>query len=204
MSLNNISILELKELILKLYDLIKKEINLDINLNKKINYPYKEIINSLNLKRKFLVYICQKDIFGEYELCFNFPTVFTATVVSKDIKLFLYSYKDFIEVSNVMYQLKNALKISAIKKLQYIIERLIMVYDSYINKIDKELQRKDTEEIIYENENNNSLRKTSISPNEIKIIYKNVNNNANYSQYNNNFLTDLKNNILKINPKWRF
>ena len=199
LSLNNISILELKELIIKLYDLIKKEINLDINLNKKINYPYKEIINSLNLKRKFLVYTCQKDIFGEYELCFNFPTVFTATVVSKDIKLFLYSYKDFIETSNIMYQLKTSLKEAAIKKIQYIIERLIIVYDSYFNKIDKELQRKNTEE-LYESENllNNSLRKTSISPNEIKIIYKNVKNNANYSQYNNNLLTDLKNNILKL------
>ena len=201
MSLNNISILELKELIIKLYDLIKKEINLDINLNKKIKYPFQKIKDALNIKRKFIIYTCQKDIFGEYELYFNYPTVFTATVVSKDIKLFLYSYKNFTEVSNVMYQLKNALKISAIKKLQYIIERLIMVYDSYINKIDKELQRKDTEEIqdLYDNENN-TLRKTYIPPNEIKIIYKKVNNNGNYTQFNNNFLTDLKNNISKLIP----
>ena len=201
MSLNNISFLELRELILKLYDLIKKDINLDINLDKKIRHPFQKIKDYLNLKRKFLVYTCQKDSFGEYELYFNVPTVFTATVISKDIKLFLYSSKNFIEVSNIMHQLKTSLKESAIKKVQYIIERLVIVYDSYFNKIDKELDRKNTEELqdLYDNENllNNSLRKTYISPNEIKIIYKNVKNNANYSQYNNDLLTDLKNYIPK-------
>ena len=59
-------------------------------------HSYNVIKESLNLKRKFLIFTSEKGFYGDYELYFNMPSLFTGTVISKKIKLFLYSLYIFI------------------------------------------------------------------------------------------------------------
>ena len=84
-SINNQSINDLK-----LYDLIKKDAHMEKNLKDTISYAYNTIKKALNQKRKFLVFTSEKGLFGDYEKYFNIPFLFTATVYSKEVKLYLY------------------------------------------------------------------------------------------------------------------
>ena len=54
--INNSSILELKELIYKLYKLIKKDIKIDIQLKKNTIYSNELVKKAFDKKRKYLIY----------------------------------------------------------------------------------------------------------------------------------------------------
>ena len=196
-SINNSSILELKELIYKLYNLIQKDIKIDFTLKNNRIYSNEIINQSLNKKRKYLIYTCQRDIFGDYELYYQCPSIFTATVISKDVKLFSFPFKNYIEACKDISKLRNSLKESAKNKIQYIIERLANVYNSHFNEIEKEIKRKHSE-YLFEQEKfilsptRKNTSSISLSPDELKILYKNVKNTGNYKDYNNDLLNDLK------------
>ena len=197
-SINNSSILELKELIYKLYKLIKKDIKIEIQLKKNTIYSNELVKKAFDKKRKYLIYTSEKDLFGDYELYYKFPSIFTATIVSKDVKLFVFPFKNYFEACKEIHILKNALKESAMNKIQYVIERLVNTYNSYYTKIEKEILRKQNEFLV-DQANNSLIRKktSSISPDDLKIIYKNVKNNRNYKEYNNDLFNDLKRNGTK-------
>ena len=75
--------------------------------------------------------------------------------------------------------LKNSLKESALNKVQYIIERLVNMYNSYYTKIETEISRKQNDYYLGINEQEkllkNPFRKKSfsISPDGLKVLYKN-------------------------------
>ena len=216
-SINNKSIIDLKEIINKLYDLIKKEVQMEINIKDIMTYSYNNIAKSLNQKRKFLVFTSEKGLFGDYEKYFNMPSLFTATVYSKEVKLYLYSFEKYNHLYKEVDGLKESLKESAIKKVKQIIERLISIYNSYIAKIENEFtikQFEQSEEMIEkDNKNNrNQIFKSSFFNETMKNLSKHIKNNSNYIEYNNDIMTDLKyvvpKNIIKQwkikkNPKLR-
>ncbi len=216
-SINNLSINDLKETINKLYDLIKKEVHMDIKLKDSIVHSYTIIKKALNQKRKFLVFTSEKGLFGDYEKYFNMPSLFTGTVYSKEVKLYLYSFEKYNHLYKEVDGLKESLKESAIKKVKQIIERLISIYNSYIAKIENEYtikQQEQNEEMIEKDNkiNKNQILKSSFFNETIKNLTKHIKNNANYIEYNNDILTDLKYvvpiNIIKqwkkkSNPKLR-
>ena len=216
-SINNQSINDLKETINKLYDLIKKEVHMDIKLKDSIVHSYTIIKKALNQKRKFLVFTSEKGLFGAYEKYFNMPSLFTGTVYSKEVKLYLYSFEKYNHLYKEVDGLKESLKESAIKKVKQIIERLISIYNSYIAKIENEYtikQQEQNEEMIEKDNkiNKNQILTSSFFNKTIKNLTKHIKNNANYIEYNNDILTDLKYvvpiNIIKqwkkkSNPKLR-
>ena len=187
-SINNQSINDLKETINKLYDLIKKEVHMDIKLKDSIVHSYTIIKKALNQKRKFLVFTSEKGLYGDYELYFNMPSLFTASVISKKVTLFLYSYEKFNILYNEVYALQEGLKYSAIHKIEKIIERLVSIYNSYFIKIENEFTRKQQEQndVIPENENivKNSFKNISKSIYDLKKFSKHIKNNSNYIIYN--------------------
>ena len=69
-SMNNYSIIDLKNIILKLYLKIRKYVHLDINLREKMIHSFNVVKDALNLKRKFLIFSSEKGFYGEYELYF--------------------------------------------------------------------------------------------------------------------------------------
>ena len=90
LSLNNCSILDLKSKIQKLYNLIKKEVHLEIKLRESMIHSYKVVEKELNIKRKFLVFSSEKGLFGDYELYFNLPSLFSCIKsTSKNVYLSL-------------------------------------------------------------------------------------------------------------------
>ena len=216
-SINNKSIIDLKEIINKLYDLIKKEVQMEINIKDIMTYSYNNIAKSLNQKRKFLVFTSEKGLFGDYEKYFNMPSLLTATVCSKEVKLYLYSFEKYNHLYKEVDGLKESLKESSIKKVKQIIERLISIYNSYIAKIENEFtikQYEQSEEMIEkDNKNNrNQIFKSSFFNETMKNLSKHIKNNSNYIEYNNDIMTDLKyvvpKNIIKQwkikkNPKLR-
>ena len=192
-SINNISIIELKDLIYKLLNKFKKYINSDINLRENMIHPYNVVKESLNLKRKLLIFSSEKGLFGDLELYFNLKSLFNATVISKEIKLFIYSFEKFNTIYKEVYSLREGLKFSAIQKLQKIIERLISIYNSYFNKIEKEYSRKQKEQDDYiQKKKKFSSKKLSSSTQNFKTISKHIKNNSNYIEYNNDIFKDLK------------
>ena len=192
-SINNISIIELKDLIYKLKSQFKKYINIDINLRENMIHPYNIVKESLNLKRKLLIFSSEKELFGDLELYFNLKSLFTGTVISKEIKLFIYSYEKFNIIFKEVYSLREGLKISAIQKLQKIIERLISIYNSYFTKIEKEYSIKQNEQDDYiKKKKKFALKKLSTSTQNFKTISKHIKNNSNYIEYNNDIFKDLK------------
>ena len=192
-SLNNISIIELKDLIYKLNNKLKKYIHININLRENMIHPYNIVKESLNLKRKLLIFSSEKELFGDLELYFNLKSLFTGTVISKEIKLFIYSYEKFNIIFKEVYSLREGLKISAIQKLQKIIERLISIYNSYFIKIEKEYSIKQNEQDDYiKKKKKFALKKLSTSTQNFKTISKHIKNNSNYIEYNNDIFKDLK------------
>ena len=207
LSLNNCSILDLKSKIQKLYNLIKKEVHLEIKLRESMIHSYKVVEKELNIKRKFLVFSSEKGLFGDYELYFNLPSLFSGVVSSQQVKMFIYPYQKFNHLYKEVSELKESLKFSAINKLEKIIERLASIYNSYFSKIENDLaikQQEDYEDIaIKENENKKPILKNS-QFNTGKNVSKRIKNNLNYTEYNNNIFKDLKyvvpENIIK---KWK-
>ncbi len=192
-SINNISIIELKDLIYKLKSQFKKYINIDINLRENMIHPYNVVKESLNLKRKLLIFSSEKGLFGDLELYFNLKSLFNATVVSKEIKLFLYSYEKFNTIYKEVYSLREGLKFSAVQKLKKIIERLVSIYNSYFIKIEKEYSRKQKEQDDYiQKKKKFSSKKFSNSTKNFTTISKHIKNNSNYIEYNNDIFKDLK------------
>ena len=116
--INNSSILESKELIYKLYNLIKKDIKIDIQLKNNTIYSHELVKKALDKKRKYLIYTSERDIFGDYELYYKFPSIFIATFVSKDIPLFVFPFKNYFEACKEILVLKSALKESLMNKIQ--------------------------------------------------------------------------------------
>ncbi len=196
-SISNTSLIDLKNLITKLYDLIKNDVQMNIKVRERMIHPYNTIQNSLNLKRKFLIYTSEKGLFGDYELFYDLPSIFTANIISKEIKLFLFSYERYYKAKKENYSIYEGLQKSAIKKIQYIITRLMSVYDSYFDKIEKEFTIKQYEQVedLKEKEKilKNPYHNTPPSPEK----YKNIKNTANYIIYNNDLVTDVR----KYDPK---
>ena len=199
LSINNHSLLELKSIIKKLYDLIKKEIRMNIFLRETMVHSYKVVERTLNLKRKFLVFTSEKGIFGDYEKYFNIPSIFTATVVSKQVKLFVYPYEKYNRLYNEVDGLKEGLKNTAMKKIRKIIERLISIYNSYFTKIENEFTIKQQEQYdqIVGNTDEKKINKNLVlnTPlyNTMKAISKHIKNNSNYIPYNNDIFKELMN-----------
>ena len=187
-SMNNYSILELKNIILQLYQNIKKYVQMNFILKEKMIHSFNIVKDALNLKRKFLVFTSEKGLYGDYELYFNMPSLFTASVISKKVTLFLYSYEKFNILYNEVYALQEGLKYSAIHKIEKIIERLVSIYNSYFIKIENEFTRKQQEQndVLPENENivKNSFKNISKSIYDLKKFSKHIKNNSNYIIYN--------------------
>ena len=196
-SISNVSLIDLKNLITKLYDLIKNDVQMNIKVRERMIHPYNTIQNSLNLKRKFLIYTSEKGLFGDYELFFDLPSIFTANIISKEIKLFLFSYEKYYKAKKENASIYEGLQKSAIKKIQYIINRLMSVYDSYFDKIEKEFTIKQYEQVedLKEKEKilKNPYHNTPPSPEK----YKNIKNTSNYIIYENDLITDVR----KYDPK---
>ena len=186
-SMNNYSILELKNIILQLYQNIKKYVQMNFILKEKMIHSFNIVKDALNLKRKFLVFTSEKGLYGDYELYFNMPSLFTASVISKKVTLFLYSYEKFNILYNEVYALQEGLKYSAIHKIEKIIERLVSIYNSYFIKIENEFTRKQQEQndVLPENENivKNSFKNISKSIYDLKKFSKHIKNNSNYIIY---------------------
>ena len=187
-SMNNYSLLDLKNMILELYQKIRKYVHMDFVLKEKMIHSFNIVKEALNLKRKFLVFTSEKGLYGDYELYFNMPSLFTASVISKKVTLFLYSYEKFNILYNEVYALQEGLKYSAIHKIEKIIERLVSIYNSYFIKIENEFTRKQQEQndVIPENENivKNSFKNISKSIYDLKKFSKHIKNNSNYIIYN--------------------
>ena len=151
-------------------------------------HSFNIVKDALNLKRKFLVFTSEKGLYGDYELYFNMPSLFTASVISKKVTLFLYSYEKFNILYNEIYALQEGLKYSAIHKIEKIIERLVSIYNSYFIKIENEFTRKQQEQndVLPENENivKNSFKNISKSIYDLKKFSKHIKNNSNYIIYN--------------------
>ena len=195
-SMNNYSIIDLKNIILKLYLKIRKYVHLDINLREKMIHSFNVVKDALNLKRKFLIFSSEKGFYGEYELYFSMPSLFTATVISKQVKLFLYSYEKFNKLYNDVIVLQEGLKYAAIQKIQKIIERLVSIYNSYFSKIENEFSIKALEQSNEFSENKktskNSFKKISSSIDNVKNFSKHIKNNSNYQSYNNKIFSDIR------------
>ena len=203
-SMSNYSLIELKDLIEKLYKKIKKFIQIDFHLKEKMIHSYNVVKESLNLKRKFLIFTSEKGFYGDYELYFNMPSLFTGTVISKKIKLFLYSFDKFNNLYSDVYGLRESLKNSAFQKLQKIIERLVSIYNSYFSKIENEYTRKQEEQYNEIQEKSKIIKNPfikSISTKDIKSIAKYIKNNSNYVEYNSDVFKDLKSFSIKNRKK---
>ncbi len=200
-SMNNYSLLDLKNMILELYQKIRKYVHMDFVLKEKMIHSFNIVKEALNLKRKFLVFTSEKGFYGDYELYFNMPSLFTANVVSKKVTLFLYSYDKFNILYNEVYALHEGLKNSAIHKIEKIIERLVSIYNSYFTKIENEYTRKQQEqiEILPEKENiaKNAFKNISKSIYDLKKFSKHIKNNSNYIIYNDLYQKNKK--IRKFN-----
>ena len=169
------------------YQNIKKYVQMNFILKEKMIHSFNIVKDALNLKRKFLVFTSEKGLYGDYELYFNMPSLFTASVISKKVTLFLYSYEKFNILYNEVYALQEGLKYSAIHKIEKIIERLVSIYNSYFIKIENEFTRKQQEQndVLPENENivKNSFKNISKSIYDLKKFSKHIKNNSNYIIY---------------------
>ncbi len=191
-SISNTSLIDLKNLITKLYDLIKNDVQMNIKVRERMIHPYNTIQNSLNLKRKFLIYTSEKGLFGDYELFYNLPSIFTANIISKEIKLFLFSYERYYKAKKENYSIYEGLQKSSIKKIEYTITRLMSVYNSYFDKIEKEFTIKQYEQVEDLKEKEKILKNPyhNIPPSPEK--YKNIKNTSNYIIYNNDLINDVR------------
>ena len=204
-SMNNYSLLDLKSIIIQLYQKIRKFVQMDFILKEKMIHSFNVVKEALNLKRKFLVFTSEKGLYGDYELYFNMPSLFTASVISKKVTLFLYSYDKFNILYNEVYALHDGLRKSAIHKIEKIIERLVSIYNSYFTKIENEFIRKQQEqnEILPEKENiaKNAFKNISKSINDLKKFSKHIKNNSNYIIYNELYQNNKKRRKFNSNDK---
>ena len=221
-SINNVSLLELAENIKILNDYIIKKareykinvkeiIDFDVSLNDKTSLKYELIEGILKQKQNFVLSISDKGAFGEYEYYFDRPSFITATVTSKESKIYFYDFDNFRKINDEIHSLNESLRMISFGKLKSILKRMISVYNSNfifnIKQIEEKI--KDNEEKLKKldsiNSNSNDIdinffQKTLHFSSPITLFKKNNINLVNLISFN----TKYNDYNLKNNNKFNF
>ena len=143
-SINNISLLELANKIIELKDFIHKKakehninvkdvIDFDISLNQKTTLKYEVVEGIIKQKQNFTFSISERGSFGDYEYYFDTPSFITATLISKESKIYFYEYEHFKRVNEEVHSLNESLRSISFSKLKSILKRMISIYNSNFN-----------------------------------------------------------------------
>ena len=143
-SINNISLLELANKIIELKDFIHKKakehninvkdvIDFDINLNQKTTLKYEVVEGIIKQKQNFIFSISERGSFGDYEYYFDTPSLITATLTSKESKIYFYEYENFKRINDEVHSLNESLRSISFSKLKSILKRMISIYNSNFN-----------------------------------------------------------------------
>lgn len=152
-SINNISLLELANKIFELKDFIHKKakehnisikdiIDFDISLNQKTTLKYEVIEGIIKQKQNFIFSISERGSFGDYEYYFDTPSFITATLISKDSKIYFYEYEHFKRINEEVHSLNESLRSISFSKLKSILKRMITIYNSNFNLMITQLESK--------------------------------------------------------------
>ena len=143
-SINNISLLELANKIIELKDFIHKKakehkinvkdvIDFDISLNQKTTLKYEVVEGIIKQKQNFIFSISERGSFGDYEYYFDTPSFITATLTSKESKIYFYEYEHFKRINEEVHSLNESLRSISFSKLKSILKRMIVIYNSNFN-----------------------------------------------------------------------
>ena len=195
LSLSNLSLLDLKDIITQLKKKIPRYIyeSLPVKENYNLNHPYNTVERSLNTKRKFLICLSEKAIYGDLEYYFNSNAMFNATVTSDKVKLYTFPYTKLTPITNESFALTESLRENCFSKIKTILERLISINNSYYGKINEEYTKKLEEEeaLLHGNRVNFAKKDLDVVINKRDNALIHIRNNPSYECYNTNLYEEL-------------
>ena len=169
-SINNISLLELANKIIEIKDFIHKKakehnvnvkdvIDFDISLNQKTTLKYEVVEGIIKQKQNFIFSISERGSFGDYEYYFDTPSFITATLTSKESKIYFYEYEHFKRINEEVHSLNESLRSISFSKLKSILKRMITIYNSNFNLNITQLESKikDNEDKLKKIDSSNKL-----------------------------------------------
>ncbi len=117
---------------------------LDINLemDTKINFPLAMIKDKLYQKRNFTMYRSSKGFYGDIELFFGIASLVTGTVASDQCVLYFYDFNKFKGLSGETYVINESLKETSFLKMKSLLKIMVTEYNSYFRNCAMQIEKK--------------------------------------------------------------
>lgn len=187
LSINNKSVFDLKSTITHLKKLndefASKEFDDVLGLRNSPNV----LAPLMRVRKNYSLFVTEKDVFGLWEYVYGSDMIYNIQVLSDKAKLYKISIAKLEKPDNEdMNLLQRGIKSEAEKKIKNVLERLIMLKNSVMMKIDFEFTKKtkDDEDNFYRNNSPINTLKNSVN-NKVQINFPKKNHNITTKSYKN-------------------
>ena len=187
LSINNKSVFDLKSTITHLKKLndefASKEFDDVLGLRNSPNV----LAPLMRVRKNYSLFVTEKDVFGLWEYVYGSDMIYNIQVLSDKAKLYKISIAKLEKPDNEdMNLLQRGIRSEAEKKIKNVLERLIMLKNSVMMKIDFEFTKKtkDDEDNFYRNNSPINTLKNSVN-NKVQINFPKTNHNIITKSYKN-------------------
>ena len=187
LSINNKSVFDLKSTITHLKKLndefASKEFDDVLGLRNSPNV----LAPLMRVRKNYSLFVTEKDVFGLWEYVYGSDMIYNIQVLSDKAKLYKISIAKLEKPDNEdMNLLQRGIRSEAEKKIKNVLERLIMLKNSVMMKIDFEFTKKtkDDEDNFYRNNSPINTLKNSVN-NKVQINFPKTNHNITTKSYKN-------------------
>ena len=187
LSINNKSVFDLKSTITHLKKLndefASKEFDDVLGLRNSPNV----LAPLMRVRKNYSLFVTEKDVFGLWEYVYGSDMIYNIQVLSDKAKLYKISIAKLEKPDNEdMNLLQRGIRSEAEKKIKNVLERLIMLKNSVMMKIDFEFTKKtkDDEDNFYRNNSSINTLKNSVN-NKVQINFPKTNHNIITKSYKN-------------------
>ena len=187
LSINNKNVFDLKSIITHLKKLndefASKEFDDVLGLRNSPNV----LAPLMRVRKNYSLFVTEKDVFGLWEYVYGSDMIYNIQVLSDKAKLYKISIAKLEKPDNEdMNLLQRGIKSEAEKKIKNVLERLIMLKNSVMMKIDFEFTKKtkDDEDNFYRNNSPINTLKNSVN-NKVQINFPKKNHNITTKSYKN-------------------
>ena len=128
----------------------------------------------MKVKKNYSLFVTEKDVFGLWEYVYHSKTIYNVRAISDKAKLYRISVKKLEREANEDFNLlQRGIKSEAAKKIKNVLERIIMLKNSILMKIDVEFTKstKEDEDNYYKDNANVNIIKNSHNSKKVEINF---------------------------------
>lgn len=129
----------------------------------------------MKVKKNYSLFVTEKDVFGLWEYVYQSKMIYNVRVISDKAKLYRLSVKKLEREDNEDFNLlQKGIKSEGAKKIKNVLERMIMLKNSVMMKIDIEFTKKtkEDEDNYYRQNTTVNIAKNSLNSNKVSINFK--------------------------------